>query len=166
MTRRPAKRLLAILLLQGLAPPAWPEVTGQPDDASPAAVYCLNIADKAADARLARQMARLKEMEKQVEVRVVALEERRVQVQQWVERQEALLKAAESSLVEIYARMDPEAAAGQLASLDLRLSASILHQLKPREASAILNVMKTERAAELVRLLASVTRHTARDGAQ
>lgn len=154
---------MALMLVVMQATPAWPEAPQTKDGESAAAVYCVNIADKAADARLARQTARLGELEAQVESRIAVLEQRRDEARQWVERQESLLKAAEASLVEIYARMDPEAAAGQLALLDTRLAASVLHQLKAREASAILNVMKTDRAADLVRMLASVRREKAKD---
>lgn len=152
---------MPLVMVQAM--PAWPETPTTGDGDSAAAVYCLNIADKAADARLARQTARLDELEAQVESRIAVLEQRRDEARQWVERQESLLKAAEASLVEIYAKMDPEAAAGQLALLDARLAASVLHQLKAREASAILNVMKTDRAADLVRMLASVRRSDDKD---
>ena len=159
-------RILAALVLSMplLCSPAGAESAGHAETpANPAETYCLNITDQAADARLARQTRRLEELEAQVGERIALLEKRRDEAKQWVERQESLLKAAEASLVEIYAKMDPEAAAGQLATLDPRLAASVLHQLKPREASAILNVMKTDRAADLVRMLASVTRSAAKD---
>lgn len=136
---------------------------GAGPDLSPAARYCLNIADKAADARLALQTERLKQLEEKVTERIAVLEQRRDEVKAWVEKQEALLKAAEANLVEIYSKMDPEAAANQLASLDPGMAASVLHQLKPRDASGILDVMQTEKAALLVKILGAVSRDRDKD---
>lgn len=153
-----------VLALAGvMAKPAWPETAAPGQAGSPAGAYCLDIVDKAADARVARQAVRLKELEASLESRIRELEQRRDEVRQWVEQQKKLLEAAEAGLVAIYARMEPEAAAGQIALLDSRLAVSVLHQLKPREASAILNVMKAERAAELVRLLIVAGRSEDRD---
>lgn len=124
---------------------------------SPAASYCLNIADKAADARIAWQVKRLNELEAKVKARIAELETRRDEVKVWIDRQNSLLESAEKSLVEVYSKMDADAAASQLAALDMRIAASVLHQLKPREAGAILDVMKTDTAADLVRMIASVS---------
>ena len=132
--------------------------TKLPDAESEAVInYCLNISDKAKDARVARQAAALKEMEAKLESKIRELEQRREQLQAWFEKQKGLQDAAERSLVDIYAAMDPEAAAGQLTRLDPRLASSVLHQLKPRLASGILNEMKPEEAAKLVKIIAAAT---------
>ena len=132
--------------------------TKLPDAESEAVInYCLNISDKAKDARVARQAAALKEMEAKLESKIRELEQRREQLQAWFEKQKGLQDAAERSLVDIYAAMDPEAAAKQLARLDPRLASSVLHQLKPRLASGILNEMKPEEAAKLVKIIAAAT---------
>lgn len=127
------------------------------DDGSVIADYCLNIADKATDARIAWQTAQLNELMAQLDSRIALLDQRRAEVQKWVEQQQALLTAAETGLVEIYAKMDPEVAAAQLVTLDHHIASSLLRQLKPREASAILNEMRPEQAVPLVRMIAAAT---------
>jgi flagellar motility protein MotE (MotC chaperone) len=117
--------------------------------------YCLNISDKAAEARAAFQAAALKDMEERVKAKISELDLRRGELETWVKQQKALQQAAELSLVNIYAAMDPEMAAKQMTQLDPRLASSVLHQLKPRLASGILNEMKPDEAAKLVRFLAA-----------
>jgi flagellar motility protein MotE (MotC chaperone) len=128
------------------------------EESSPVIDYCLNVSDKAADSRVALQTATLKGLEGELDEKIKALEAKRIEVQAWVEKQQQLLTAAEAGLVEIYAKMDPEAAAAQLASVDTRLASSVLRQLKPRDASAILNEMKSGNAAELVKVIAAAAK--------
>jgi flagellar motility protein MotE (MotC chaperone) len=63
--------------------------------------------------------------------------------------------AANDNLVAIYAKMQPEAAAIQIAAMDDPMAAAILGKLKPGAAGAILNEMEAERASRLAVLLAS-----------
>ncbi len=123
--------------------------------ADPVEEYCLGIADKAADARVAWQTATLKKIEAELDSKIAKLDARQAEVQGWVEKQQQILAAAETGLVEIYAKMDPEVAAEQLTTLDLRLASSLLRQLKPRVASAILNEMASDKAALLVKSIAA-----------
>lgn len=141
-------------------PPTRESSTGQDRIDAIIAEYCLNIADRAADARIAWQTEKLNMLFSDVEAKIRLLEDRRIEVQAWVEKQQQLMSAAEAGLVEIYAKMDPDAAASQLATLDTSLSSSVLRQLKPREASAILNEMKPDEAAPLIRILAAATQST------
>ena len=120
--------------------------------------YCLDISDKAADARMARQTEALKALEGKLEAKIAELETRSAEIRGWVEKQQQLQAAADAGLVEIYAAMDPEVAAKQMANLDTRLASSVLRQLKPRQASAILNEMKPEQAAVLVKVIATVAK--------
>jgi flagellar motility protein MotE (MotC chaperone) len=117
--------------------------------------YCLNIADKAKDARIARQITELKKIEAQVEEKIRQLDSRSKELRSWVEKRLSFQAAAEKSLVDIYATMDAEAAAEQLAKLDSRLASSVLHQLKPRIASGILNEMEPDHAAKLMKTIAA-----------
>ena len=120
--------------------------------------YCLNISDKAADAKMARQTEALKALEAKLDFKIAELETRRAEIQGWVEKQRQFQSAAETGLVEIYATMDPEEAAKQMANLDTRLASSVLRQLKPRQASTILNEMKPEQAALLVKTIAATAK--------
>ena len=135
--------------------PSLAQQTAAESESEAVISYCLNIADKAKDARIARQMAALKEVEIRVEAKIEQLDRRRDELKSWVEKRRSLQDAAEKSLVDIYATMDAEAAAEQMTRLDSRLASSVLHQLKPRIASSILNEMQPDQAAILVKIIAA-----------
>jgi flagellar motility protein MotE (MotC chaperone) len=145
----------AVLCLASGVAMAQPSTTS---DSEAVIEYCLNISDKAEEARIARQEVSLKKLEAEIDRKLVALETRRTELQSWVERQRQLQSAAAASLVDIYAVMDPEVAAEQMANIDVRLASSILRQLKARQASLILNEMKPEQAAVLVKSIAAATK--------
>ncbi len=149
------KRVIAAALMS-IATPAWAD-----DTASPVDQYCGAISDKAADARIAWQTEKLKTLQAQVEAKLVELDTKQKQLQDWVQRRDDMLKAANQSLVDIYAKMDPEAAAAQLTVADPATATSVLHQLKPRNASAILDVMDPLKAAALVKLIAETAKGSA-----
>jgi flagellar motility protein MotE (MotC chaperone) len=111
--------------------------------------YCLNIADAAADARFAWQKKTLGELELEIAKRVALLEEKTAEYQKWLARRDEFSKKAQESLVTIYARMRPDAAAAQLVAMDEETAAAVLSRLDPRNASAILNEMEVSRAARL-----------------
>ena len=92
---------------------------------------------------------------KETQSKIGELEKKRLEVQGWVETQRAMLLAANQGLVDIYAKMDAEAAAVQLGQIDVRTAVSILRQLKPRDASAILTAMEPGKAALLVKAIAA-----------
>jgi flagellar motility protein MotE (MotC chaperone) len=98
-------------------------------------------ADKAAD------------IDAQVKQRIVDLEKAEASVQEWVAKRDAILKAASDNLVAIYAKMQPETAATQIAAMDDSMAAAILGKLKPGAAGAILNEMEAERASRLAAFL-------------
>lgn len=111
--------------------------------------YCANVADAAADARFAWQTQTLSALEKDIEQRIVQLEKKRAEYEEWLRRRNEFLKQADEGLVAIFSRMRPEAAAQQLASLNDEKAAAIIAKLNPRISSAILNEMEPGRAAQL-----------------
>ena len=70
-------------------------------------------------------------------------------MQEWVAKRDAALKSASDNLVAIYAKMEPETAATQIAAMDDQMAAAILGKLKAGAAGAILNEMEAERASKL-----------------
>lgn len=120
--------------------------------------YCASIADAAADARFAWQKRTLSEMEKELEQRIVILEKRTAEYREWLARRDAFVKKAQESLVRIYTRMRPDAAASQLAAMDEETAAAVLTKLNPRNASAILNEMPPGPAARLTMTLAGAAK--------
>lgn len=148
--------LAAVSLLAADPAAARPEETGNRPEADTAAdtgslaeQYCANIRDAAADARHAWQMEALRDLEKQVEERIAALDARQAEFEDWLRRREEFAQRAKETLVAVYANMRPDAAAEQLAILEDDEAAAVLTNLVPRSASAILNEMQPERAAQL-----------------
>jgi len=118
-------------------------------DARSAREYCVNIADAAADARLAWQKKTLADLEQEIAKRVELLEAKTAEYQRWLARRDEFSKKAQESVVTIYARMRPDAAAAQLVAMDEETAAAVLTKLDPRNASAILNEMDPAQAARL-----------------
>lgn len=136
--------------------------TSDPAPASPpesdAAKFCSNIADAALDARVAWQQKELEATEAKLRQRIAELEAKRAEYEQWLKLREDFLKKAEDSVVEIYSRMNPEAAAQQIAAMADDTAAAVLAKLRVRSASAILNEMEPARGAHLADTLAGMRR--------
>ncbi|WP_201759720.1 MotE family protein [Bradyrhizobium sp. AC87j1] len=150
------------------ARPAKPgSVTAPPKPAPPqaavsadneVALFCSNVADPAVDARLAWQLKELEKAENLLRERLAEVEAKRVEYEKWMALRDDFLKKAEASVVEIYSRMKPEAAATQIAGMADETAAAVLAKLSPRNSSAIFNEMDTARAAHLADLLGGMRR--------
>jgi flagellar motility protein MotE (MotC chaperone) len=158
--RRPRRLLgcIAAVLLLGPAAFAVEDSSGGPDSSqaeSDAATFCANIGDVASDARIAWEARTLDALRADVETKIETLDARRAELEEWVERREAFRKQAEDSIVDIYARMRPDAAAEQLALLDSSTAAAVLIRLKARVAGAILSEMDAPRAVALATMIST-----------
>ena len=138
------------------APPSLP-AKPQPPAPPPAAPvaseaqrYCDNIAAIAAEARFAWQTRKLNELQGQVSSRIAELEKKQAELEASLARRDDAMRKAQATLISVYSKMDPEAAAGQLALLEDGLAAAVLVQLTPKQSSLILNEIKPERASQLV----------------
>ena len=120
--------------------------------------YCINIADTAADARFAWQKKTLGEIEQELDRRIALLEQRAKEYREWLARRDEFAKKAQGTLVEIYTKMRPDAAALQLAAMDEETAAAVLTKLKPRNASAILSEMPPGSAARLTTTIAGAAK--------
>ena len=120
--------------------------------------FCTNIADAALDARVAWQQKELEAAEAKLRQRIAELEAKRAEYEQWLKLREDFLKKAEDNVVEIYSRMNPDAAAQQIASMADDTAAAVLAKLRVRNASAILNEMEPARGAHLADTLAGMRR--------
>ena len=125
-------------------------VAAAPPSSADAQTFCRNVATAAADARFALQTRKLGDLEAEVGKRVAALEAKEAEVKDLLARHDEALKQAQASLVAIYAKMRPDAAALQIAALDDATAAALLQGLNARQSSAILNEIPTERAVKLV----------------
>jgi len=126
--------------------------------------YCANIADAAADARFALQKEALAKMEKEIEARLKILEAKRAEYEEWLRRRNEVLQKADETVVSIYSRMRPDAAALQLANMDDEIAAAIVAKLNPRSASAVLNEMEPARAAQLTNIITDAPKRVASNG--
>jgi len=115
--------------------------------------YCANIADAASDARFALQKQALADMEKEIEGRIKVLEAKRAEYEEWLRRRNEVLTKADETIVLIYSRMRPDAAALQLTNMDEEIAAAVIARLNPRVASAVLNEMEPARAAQLANVI-------------
>jgi flagellar motility protein MotE (MotC chaperone) len=152
----------AIVLVGLLAGSAAAQNDGKPKPAAPlpdksadagVSRYCANVAPLAAEARIAWETRRLNELDAQIKQRVAELEKAEAETRDWVSKRDALLNSASDDVVAIYGKMDPEAAAAQLATMDEPIAVSILHKLKVGAASSILDQMDAARAARLTSLI-------------
>jgi flagellar motility protein MotE (MotC chaperone) len=139
-------------------PPASGETVTTEQRGSDAADFCKNMTDVALDARVAWQQKQLESSEAKLRERIAELEAKRSEYEKWLKLREDFLKKAEESVVEIYSRMDPDAAAQQIASMNDDTAAAVLAKLRVRNASAILNEMEPRRAAQLADTLAGMRR--------
>ncbi len=117
--------------------------------------FCANAAPSIAEARIAWETKQLSDLDAQVKQRLADLEKAEASVKEWVAKKDAALKSASDDLVAIYARMQPEAAATQIAAMDDQLAAAILGKLKAGVAGAILSEMEAERASRLATFLSA-----------
>ncbi|WP_223478952.1 MotE family protein [Oricola indica] len=118
--------------------------------------FCSNIADAARERRYAIQREELEALQTEIEDRIVVLEKKRAELQQWVEKRERFSDAANESLVEVFAKMRPDAAAQRMEKLPGELTAALLTKLSARTAGTILNEMSPDRAALVAVIMAAV----------
>jgi flagellar motility protein MotE (MotC chaperone) len=128
---------------------------GAPDKSADGGVarYCANVAPLAAEARIAWQTRRLTELEEQIKQRIAELDKKEAEARDWVTKRETMLSSASQDVVAIYSKMEPEAAAAQLASMDDATAVAILSKLTTHAASAILNEMEAAKAGRLTGIM-------------
>jgi flagellar motility protein MotE (MotC chaperone) len=119
--------------------------------------FCANAGPSITEARIAWERKQLGDLDAQVKQRLVDLEKAEASVQEWVAKRDAMLKSASDDLVAIYAKMQPETAATQIAAMDDQMAAAILGKLKSGAAGAILNEMEADRASKLAVVLSGAT---------
>jgi flagellar motility protein MotE (MotC chaperone) len=155
----------AIVLVGLLAGSAAAQNDGKPKPAAPppdksadtgVSRYCANVAPVVAEARIAWETRHLNELDAQIKQRIADLEKAEANTREWVSKRDALLNSASDDVVAIYGKMDPEAAAQQIAAMEETIAVSILHKLKVGAASAILDQMEAARAARLTSLILAV----------
>ncbi len=150
------------------APKPEPQVKAAPRGEASAAAksYCENIADPALDARFLSQKAELARLEEELAKRTALLEAKRAELQEWLKRRDDFVSKAEGSLVALYSKIKPDAAAPQLAAMDEEAAAALLLKLSAKTSSAILDEMETGKAARLVSVMIGAAKPEEKASAQ
>lgn len=136
------------------------------EQAAPANPYCEAVADAAADARFAWQVQTLEAMRVEIEERAALLEQKRAETEDWLTRRQEFLDRTEERVVAIYARMNAEAAASQIAAMQDDAAVALLTKIDTRRASAIMGEMESARAAHLTNVITGVLKRTAKNKAR
>jgi flagellar motility protein MotE (MotC chaperone) len=129
-----------------------------PPNASPAQQYCYNTVDSAADARFAWQAKKIQDMEAELDKRSQQLEEKTQEYKRWLARRDEFSRKAQEKLVGFYAKMRPDAAALQLASMDEETAAAVLTKLETKVASQIMGEMVPEDAAKIATIISGAAK--------
>ena len=112
-------------------------------------MFCANNVSTAGAARVAWQAAKLEELEARLQQKIDELEAKRAEYEDWLRKRDEALKKANADIVAIYSKMEPEAAANELAQMDDTMAAAVLSKLNTRTASSILGQMDPAHAAQL-----------------
>lgn len=115
--------------------------------------YCENIADQALDARFIAQKAELARLEGELAKRTAQLEAKKEEYQDWLKRRDEFINKVEDSLVKLYTKIKPDAAAPQLSAMDEEAAAALLMRLSAKTSGAILDQMEAAKAARLVSIV-------------
>jgi flagellar motility protein MotE (MotC chaperone) len=115
--------------------------------------YCENIADQALDARFIAQKAELARLEEELSKRTAQLEAKKAEYQAWLKRRDDFINKVEDSLVKLYTKIKPDAAAPQLSAMEEEAAAALLMRLSAKTSGAILDQMEAAKAARLVSIV-------------
>jgi flagellar motility protein MotE (MotC chaperone) len=115
--------------------------------------YCENIADQALDARFIAQKAELARLEGELAKRTAQLEAKKAEYQEWLKRRDEFINKVEDSLVKLYTKIKPDAAAPQLSAMEEDAAAALLMRLSAKTSGAILDQMEAGKAAKLVSIV-------------
>ena len=126
------------------------ELVTVPDGPSLLDQYCSSASQRIADEEAKRREERLRELQSSIDQKLALLREKQRELQELQKKREQDLAAARQEVVDIYSKMEPEAAASQISKLDPRVAVALLRKLPTRNASEILNVMDPAKAAILI----------------
>ncbi len=124
--------------------------------------YCYNISDAARDARYALQKHKLEALEGRLNELLRKLEKRKREYMTWVLRRKEITGRMTRAMLDVYAKMEPEAAASQISRMEYAVAIAILTGLKPQKASAILTEMDPKKAGKLVNVIVGAVAEGAR----
>lgn len=120
--------------------------------------YCVNISDKAKEARYSRIRTELEQTGREIDEKLGKLDAKLAEIRDYVDRREKFLENARGALIEIFGTMRADAAAAQLSELDAISASAILMKLPAERASTIMNEMSPKQAAEIAQMLIAASK--------
>ncbi|MDX2308823.1 MAG: hypothetical protein NW216_11340 [Hyphomicrobium sp.] len=129
--------------------------------------FCRVVIDAAVAGKLAEEKRKAEILRSEIEARIGDLEKAIEKHETWLAKRNDFQDKATANLVEVYARMDTDAAAERLSAIDDGVAAAILVKLPPKSASAVLGAMQADRAGRLTAFMAGsaeIERKTAASG--
>jgi flagellar motility protein MotE (MotC chaperone) len=130
----------------------FPTTTGQDIEK-----FCTNIADSARDQRYLLQKQELEKLQSGVDERIVVLETRKAEYEDWLKRRNDFLARAQVGLVDIYKTMKADAAAPRLEEMEPGIAAAIIMKLPARQSGLILSEMDPKKAGMISSILSSAS---------
>lgn len=127
--------------------------------------YCRNAVPAAGEARAAFLQQAIASLERDLARKTQELEERIAEHKEWLARRQRVMDQAGGALVQMFARMRPDAAAQQVSLMDETVAAALVMKLEPKASSALLSEMPPARAARLAAIIAAAAEISTRQSA-
>ncbi|MBS0242949.1 MAG: hypothetical protein JSS20_12290 [Proteobacteria bacterium] len=128
--------------------------------------FCSSVGPTAIEARTAWQKRTIAELEQQIARSVGLLEAKITEHKEWLSKRETFAARANASIVQVFAKLNPEAAAAQLAQMEVETAAALLLKLDPKVVAPILSEVPPAKAAQISALLVDAAgddrRHSAK----
>ncbi len=155
MTAFKKSGLFIVIAMAGLfyAGNVLAESSGTPEVDRPVDDFCSSFVDAAAEVRAANQKKQLDGIKSEIEVKLQELTAKTEALKVLIAERDAARAKVSDSLLKIYATVESEAAAAQLAKLDPNTAAELLIRLNPKKSGEILTIMEPGKAAKLVALM-------------
>lgn len=147
------KQIAAAALL-ALGASAAVAVEAAPGEDAALKTYCNTLTASFGSVEKSAQAQSLIELEEKLQQRIAELSAKQAELRDMLRQREEMTKRADATLVDIYAKMRPEAAAAQISAMDEATAVALLIKLSTRSASAILNEIQPARAARLTEAIA------------
>jgi flagellar motility protein MotE (MotC chaperone) len=112
------------------------------------------VIDAASAAQIAQQTSKLEKAQKELDERIALLAAKTEVLKGWIKTRQEFTARATDSLLQIYSKMKPDAAAGQLSAMDELVAAAIMSKLSPKVSSLVLAEMEVGKAARLSAIIA------------
>ncbi len=140
-------------LAENTASPAASAIESEPVD------FCVAFADKAAEAKLARQKKELLDVKTEIAERLLTLDEKTKVLEKWVVKRDEIRTSVTNGLVKMYTNVEPEIAAQQLQKINVEMASEILQRLGPKQSGEVLAAMEVNFASKIVKsMMANTTK--------